>query len=242
MGERHASLSNSGFVPVHSLCFDLSVLYPGNTINRRAVCGRSACTVRRGGRPGIQPVFLTPIQPQNYWDDANTSVGDAGRPRYVQDHGADLYRRGLYTYWKRTFLHPALLVFDAPNRESCTVQRPISNTPLQALVLLNDVQFVEAARMFAQRIVQRGGTEFSERLEFAFRWALSRSPGPIDKQVLENLYRQQLGEYRQNPAAAKELIAVGESEVSGDIDAVELATWTAVARTILNLHETMTRN
>ncbi len=160
----------------------------------------------------------------------------------MQDHGEDLYRRGLYTYWKRTFLHPALLVFDAPNRESCTVQRPRSNTPLQALVLLNDVQFVEAARVFAQRIIHSGGTEFSDRLEFAFRWALSRPPGPIGKQVLEDLYRQQLSEYRQNPAAASKLIAFGESEVPSDIDVVELAAWTAVARTILNLHETITRN
>ncbi len=143
---------------------------------------------------------------------------------------------------RRTFLHPALLVFDAPNRESCTVQRPRSNTPLQALVLLNDVQFVEAARAFGQRIIRSGGREFSDRLEFAFRWALARPPRPIDKQVLETLYRQQLSEYRQNPAAAAKLIAFGESEVPSDIDVVEFATWTALARAILNLHETITRN
>ena len=202
--------------------------------NALSISGLLDATV--GGRS------VRPYQPDGYWDHANMSVGDAGRPRYIQDHDGNLYRRGLYTYWKRTFLHPAMLVFDAPTRESCCVDRPRSNTPLQALVLLNDVQFVEAARVFAQRIIRSGGPSFESRLNYAYRQALTREPESIDRQALKPLYRRHLGEYTHKRGAAEQLIAVGESSPPDDIDVAELAAWTSLARVILNLHETITRN
>src|SRR5690606_6801839 len=112
-----------------------------------------------------------PYQPAGYWDNCNTFRGPL---IYTTDTGDDAYRRGLYTIWKRSFLHPSLLAFDAPTREECTAERTRSNTPLQALVLLNDSTYVEAARVFAERIVREGGVQVSDRLDWAFRQALSR--------------------------------------------------------------------
>src|SRR5438876_8528860 len=121
--------------------------------NALAICG--ALTTSVGGRS------VKPYQPDGYWDHCNTF---AGKLIYDQDHNDDLYRRGVYTYWKRTFLHPAMVSFDAPPREECTADRPRSHTPLQALVLLNDPTFVEAARVFAERILRDGGPTTESRL------------------------------------------------------------------------------
>jgi hypothetical protein len=177
-----------------------------------------------------------PYQPEGYLAALNFP-----KREYSASHGEDLYRRGLYTLWQRTFLHPSLAAFDAPTREECTVNRTNSNTPLQALVLLNDVTYVEASRAFAQNILKSGGTTIETRINWAFRRALSRPPTAGERVVLAELYRKSLAHYTASPQAAGKLIRSGETLVAKARPA-ELAAATVVARAILNLHETITRN
>ncbi len=155
--------------------------------------------------------------------------------------GDDLYRRGLYTYWKRSLPNPSLTVFDAPNRELCTVQRPRTNTPLQALVLLNDPVYVEAARVLAQRTIAEGGSTPPDRLAYAFRLCTARTPTDRELDVLLRHYHQQLDNYRKDRQAAAALIRVGESPRPADLDDAELAAWTAIGNILLNLDETITK-
>src|SRR5262249_46376707 len=151
-----------------------------------------------------------------------------------------LYRRGLYTFWQRTFLHPSLLAFDAPTREECTVERARSNTPQQALVLLNDPTYVEASRVLAERVVREGGGEVGERLRVLFREVLCRPAAQEEVEILSGLYQKHLQQYTADPAAAEALLRVGDRPAAKEIPAPELATWTSVARVVLNLHETIT--
>jgi len=186
--------------------------------------------------PEIGGPSVKPYQPAGYWQHLNFP-----KRRWQKDSGDDLYRRGLYTWWQRTFLHPSLLAFDAPSREECTAQRPRSNTPQQALVLLNDPTYVEAARVFAQKIIKQGGSDDAARLRWAFQQALQREPTSEETQVLAALRAKHLAEYRADEADARQLISVGDYPVTEDADPAELAAWTNVARVILNLHETITR-
>jgi hypothetical protein len=179
---------------------------------------------------------VKPYQPAGYWQHLNFP-----KRTWKQEDGDNLYRRGLYTYWQRTFLHPSLAAFDAPSREECTVDRPRSNTPLQALVLLNDPTFVEAARGFAMRILDEGGDTVDERLRFAFHEALNRPPTDQEKHVLSELQKNHLAEYQAETNRAEELLDIGELPAAKDGDTAEMAAWTSVARVILNLHETITR-
>jgi hypothetical protein len=178
-----------------------------------------------------------PYQPPLYWAYLNFPVRE-----YQNDKGDGLYRRGLYTYWCRTFLHPSLKAFDAPTREECTADRPRSNTPLQALVLLNDPTYVEAARAFAERIVRDGGNDTPSRLEFAYRQALSRSIRGEEAKLLVGLYQRHLDSYKADPKSAEELLHVGDRPLPPATELAELAAWTSVARVIFNLHEMVTRN
>ena len=187
--------------------------------------------------PRIGGPSVKPYQPPGYWSHLNFPVRE-----YEADHGESLYRRGLYTYWCRTFLQPSLLAFDAPTREECTVDRPRSNTPLQALVLLNDPTYVEAARVFAQRILTTGGADDDSRLRWAYRQALSRAPGAAELAVLTSLLAKHRAEFAADPAAATKLIATGEAPAAAGLDPTELAAWTSVVRALLNLHETITRS
>jgi hypothetical protein len=180
---------------------------------------------------------VKPYQPAGYWAMLNFP-----KREWHNDKGENLYRRGLYTYWCRTFPHPSLIAFDAPSREECTVERPRSNTPLQALVLLNDPAYVEAARVFAERIVRRGGKKTEQRLHYAFRQALCRKVRPEELEVLGSLYEKHVHEYQADKTAAGALLRVGDHPPAKDIDSAELAAWTSVARIVLNLHETITRN
>jgi hypothetical protein len=161
---------------------------------------------------------------------------------YQHDNGENQYRRGVYTHWQRTFLHPAMLAFDAPSREECTAERTRSNTPLQALVLLNDPTYVEAARVFAHRILTQGGATVADRLDWAFRQALSRAVKPEEAEILAAMHRKHLDQYTADPAAAQQLVATGLTPASSDVNVADLAAWTSIARTILNLHETISRN
>ncbi len=191
----------------------------------------SGLLVRELGGPSVKP-----YQPAGYWAQLNFP-----KRSYQHDTGAQQYRRGLYTHWQRTFLHPSLVAFDAPAREECTARRTRSNTPLQALVLLNDPSFVEAARVLAERVVREGDASFNARLAFAFREALSREPRDGEMVVLQTLLDRQRAAYEDDPEAAERLLATGQAPTPSDLDGAELASWTAVTRAILNLHETITR-
>ncbi|HTI52133.1 MAG TPA: DUF1549 and DUF1553 domain-containing protein, partial [Planctomycetaceae bacterium] len=192
----------------------------------------SGLLVDRLGGPSAHP-----YQPRGYWSYLNFPVRE-----WQADQGNGLYRRGLYTYWCRTFLHPSLKAFDAPTREECTADRPRSNTPLQALVLLNDPSYVEAARAFAERILREGGPGAPSRLRFAYSLALSRQPRPEEIELLSSLESRHLEQYRADQKAAEALLHVGDRPVPADLDLAELAAWTSIARALFNLHEMVTRN
>src|SRR6185369_15714194 len=177
-----------------------------------------------------------PYQPDGYLAALNFP-----KREYAASRGDDLYRRGVYTFWQRSFLHPSLATFDAPSREECTINRVNSNTPLQALVLLNDPIYVEAARIFAQNILKRGRT-WNERLDWAFTRALSRTPTAEERRILTDLYRKTSDHFQHSQTDAVSLIHEGEAPVSTQFKPPELAAMTTVARAILNLHETITRN
>ena len=164
-----------------------------------------------------------------------------GSTVYEQEKGEGLWRRSLYTYWKRTILTPDMLVLDATAREFCTVRETRTNTPLQALTLMNDVTFVEAARMLAQRMLIEGGTNPSERFKWAFRQVVSRAPNETELNVLrENLAKQQ-AYFRRNSQEATKLLSVGDKRNEAKLNASELAAYTTIASLILNLNEAITR-
>jgi hypothetical protein len=192
----------------------------------------SGLLVDKFGGPSVRP-----YQPDGYLATLNFP-----KREYAASHGGDLYRRGVYTFWQRTFLHPTLVTFDAPTREECAVNRVNSDTPLQALDLLNDPIYVEAARVFAQHILQDGGQSAPERLDWAFVRALGRKPTLAERRTLDALYRKNLARYQAAPASAQQLLRVGEAPVAAKQSPAELAAMTTVARAILNLHEAITRN
>ena len=158
------------------------------------------------------------------------------------DAGDGLYRRGLYTYWCRTFLHPSLAAFNAPSREECTVERVRSNTPQQALVLLNDPTYVEAARIFAERIIKDGGKTPAARIAYAYQQALHRAPSPDEAKILTGLADKHLKHYQTDAVAADALLKNGAKMANAELNKPELAAWTSIARVVLNLHENITRN
>ena len=190
--------------------------------------------------PKIGGPSVLPYQPKGLWEEMAFGEGFSAQS-YEQSHGADLYRRSMYTFWKRTVPPASMATFDAPDREKCTARRALTNTPLQALVLMNDTTFVEAARALAQRVLLEGGKDEKRRLEYAFRLATSRRPNGAETGVLRQLLRGRLAEFRKDPAAAKKLVGVGESERDPRLDPQELAAWTTVASVIFNLDETITK-
>jgi hypothetical protein len=155
--------------------------------------------------------------------------------------GAEQYRRGLYAFWRRSALHPMFAIFDAPTREECTVYRPRTNTPLQALVTLNDPTFVEAARVFAQRILIEGPTDLDGRLTFAFRTTVARRPESAEVAVLRRRYQEQLGRYQADHDAALKLVSAGQAPRLANLDVAEHAAWSTVASMLLNLDEAIMR-
>lgn len=177
-----------------------------------------------------------PYQPAGYYSQLNFP-----RRTYQPDKGESQYRRGVYTHWQRTFLHPMLKAFDAPSREECTAQRAQSNTPLQALALLNDPTFLEAARAFAERAITEAGDSVEDRIDFLHSTAVSRSPDDFVMTELMAIYEQQHAYFKSDSAAAEEFLSVGLTPRSDRINAADLAAWTSVARVILNLSETTTR-
>ena len=179
---------------------------------------------------------VKPYQPAGYYRHLNFP------PRkYQQDRDGRVYRRSIYIHWQRQFLHPMLKAFDAPSREECTAERPKSNTPVAALNLLNDPTFVEAARVFAERILREAKPDDRARLDHAFALALNRLPTEDERQTLGQLFSYAAADFTKNPASAQALVSIGQTP-PGEVDPVLLATWTAVTRALLNLSETTTRD
>jgi hypothetical protein len=190
--------------------------------------------LKMGGR-GVKS-----YQPPNIWEPVGYS--DSNTRYYLQDHGDALYRRSIYAFLKRTAPPPFMSNFDAPNREQFCTKRERSNTPLQALQLLNDTQHFEAARAFGERILTEGGERFEERMTFAYRVALSREPATAELATLRRAFEHYSKRYRNDVEAARKVVSVGESKPKAAHDVSELATYTLLANLILNLDETITRN
>ena len=201
--------------------------------NALAIAGLFDRTRAVGG-PSVKP-----YQPGDLWREF--SYGDSADKSYVRSKGADLYRRSVYTFWKRSVLYPSYAMFDAPNREVCTARRPVTNTPLQAFVLLNDETFVEAARVLAQKVTAEFPDDFPRQLRRAFQLALARPPAAPESKVMESLHRAMLAMYRRQPGAAAKLLGVGDAPKSTTGDPAGLAAWTCVANAILNFDETITK-
>ncbi|MBS1810090.1 MAG: DUF1553 domain-containing protein [Acidobacteria bacterium] len=187
---------------------------------------------------GGQSVF--PYQPLDLWDELAYGDGFTAQ-KYALSKGKDLYRRSMYTFWKRTVPPATLNTFDAPDREKCVVRRPVTNTPLQALITMNDPTYIEAARVLAEKTLREGGTDLNSRITFAFRQATARKPTAQELTVLRDLYVRQLVIYRKDLKAAESLLSVGESKSEAKIEKPVLAALTMVVSTILNLDETVTK-
>ena len=186
---------------------------------------------RLGGRS------VKPYQPDGLLKDMVFS----NMTEYAQEKGEDLWRRSLYTFWKRTVMPPAMQVFDAATREYCQVSEARTNTPLQALNLMNDVTYVESARMLGQRMMLEGGAKPGDRLTWGFRLASGRAPDELESRVLLGSLETQLAHFQRNPDAATELLAVGEKRHDPGLEAEQLAAYAVVGGLILNLDEVITK-
>jgi hypothetical protein len=186
--------------------------------------------VNKIGGPSVKP-----YQPDGLWNE----IGGGGA--YLQDHGDNLYRRSLYTFWRRSIPPPSMANFDASARESHMVRPVLTNTPLQALDLMNDVAYVEAARVFAQRVIKEGGANPTERIAYAFRVATARQPKAAETAILLNAFRQNLEQFKAKPDAALKYVSSGEYARDTKLDVTELAAYTSVTSLILNLNATVTK-
>ena len=204
--------------------------FPAETVRDSSLAISGLLVEQLGGANSL------PYQPEGYYRHLNFP-----ERQYLSDAGPSQWRRGVYMHWQRQFLHPMLKAFDAPSREECTTQRQRSNTPLAALVLLNDPTFVEAARVFATRILMEGGGSTEDRLRFAFIEAISRFPSHQELAAFKTLLEQSRDEFRVNADSARLLVSVGLQSSPEHLDRTELAVWTVVARAILSLNEAITR-
>ncbi len=194
----------------------------------------SGLLIDRIGGPSVKP-----YQPPGIW--FAVAYTDSDTARFKRDSGEALYRRSMYTFWKRTAPPPTMVTFDAPSRETCSVRRSRTNTPLAALALMNDEQFIEAARGVGQRIMKEGGSTEEDRAAFAFRLVTARRPGDAELAVVLKVYRTALAAYVANEKATTELLTVGDSGPDSSLTASQLAAWTMVANMLLNLDETITK-
>ncbi|HYV29351.1 MAG TPA: DUF1553 domain-containing protein, partial [Candidatus Eisenbacteria bacterium] len=182
---------------------------------------------------------VRPYQPEGIWEAVGYTASNTAK--FTQDHGEALYRRSLYTFWKRTAPPPSLLTFDAPSRERFCVRRERTDTPLQALVTMNDPQYVEAARHFGERIFNYS-CDVDQRLEFGFRTVTARYPSSAEKAILKSALEKQVAKYQRDPEEAKKLISVGESPATKNVQPSDLAAYTIFASLLLNLDETLNKN
>ncbi|MBI3667021.1 MAG: DUF1553 domain-containing protein [Acidobacteria bacterium] len=202
---------------------------PAEMIRDQALAVSGLLVEKVGGPP------VKPYQPPGLWQEL------AGGKGYEPDHGEGLYRRSLYTYWRRTVAPPAMITFDAPNRETCVVRETRTNTPLQALDLMNDVTYVEASRRLAERMIKEGGRSPGERITYACRLVLARPPKPAESKVLLDVFDRFQANYRSDRQAAIQFLNQGESPRSKKLDSSELAAYASVASLILNLDEAVTK-
>ncbi|WP_205855123.1 PSD1 and planctomycete cytochrome C domain-containing protein [Pirellula sp. SH-Sr6A] len=191
----------------------------------------SGLLVQKVGGPSVKP-----YQPEGYWENLNFPVR-----KYQPDSGNNQYRRGLYTWWQRSFVHPSMLAFDAPTREECAADRNRSNIPQQALVLLNDPSYVEAACAFAEKILRADSSGLEDRIRLAWQLTLQRDPTHSEYDALRAVINDRVKSYSERDNDAKTLITSGHRDVPEDLDRIQLAAWTHVCRILLNLHETITR-
>ena len=185
--------------------------------------------------PGIGGPSVKPYQPEGLWEAGASQT-------YIQSEGDDLFRRSLYTYWKRTLAPPSMLAFDSPTRETCIVRTDRTNTPLQALNLMNDVTYVEAARHLAQRMIHEGGEAPEDKIAYAYRLATQHRPPSDHEAVLTGSFNDYLDRYRADRRAALELVNVGDTARDETLDIAELASYTMVASMIMNLDRTITKD
>ncbi len=195
----------------------------------------SGLLVDKIGGPSVKP-----YQPEGLW----TQVSSGGRykRKYMNAHGEDLYRRSLYTYWKRIQPPPSMVIFDAGRRNICTVKRQSTNTPLQALVLLNDPQFLRASQALASRMIAEGGDSSKQRIAYAFRAATSRNPDNNEINILEDLLQKEQEEFQKYPERAEAFLDIGEIPDHKDQNKIELASYAMVANAIINLSESIQKN
>ncbi len=186
---------------------------------------------RPPGGPSVKP-----YQPAGLWEEKMF-----GGNTYEQSKGEDLYRRSLYTLWKRTVLNPTLMTFDAPDRAICTEQRSVTCTPLQAFVTLNEKGFVEAARVLAERVLQEGGSDLNQRIAFAYKTVLARPPTSQERKILTGIHTDMAASYQSDLKAAVDLLATGEAKRAEKLNELDLVAWTGVANVLLNLDETITK-
>jgi mono/diheme cytochrome c family protein len=182
---------------------------------------------------------VRPYQPEGIWEAVGYTASNTAK--FTQDHGEALYRRSLYTFWKRTAPPPSLITFDAPSRERFCVRRERTDTPLQALVTMNDPQYVEAARHFGERIINHT-CDVDQRLDFGFRTVTARFPSSAERAILKTALERQVAKFQQDPEAAKKLISVGESPATKNVQPSELAAYTMFASLLLNLDESLNKN
>ncbi len=241
----HTIVTSQTYRQVSTSTPQLAAADPANRYDARQSCFRLDAELVRDNAldiagllsPTIGGRSVKPYQPEGYWDNLNFP------PRkYVADTGEPEYRRGIYVWRQRSFPHPSLLAFDAPSREACTAERVRSNIPQQALVLLNDPTYVEAARAFAARILEECNGSTDERIVWAWQQALQRDPTATELQTMRTLIDGRLKEYHADTSAADALLKTGLTPVPVQLDKTELAAWTHVARVLLNLHETITRS
>ena len=191
--------------------------------------------------PKLGGPSVYPTQVPNLWKEIGFLRPEIGMDEWPVSEGPDLYRRGLYTFWRRVCTYPTFATFDAPSRDVCVSRRPRTNTPLQALAALNEPTLLEAARVFAERILTEGGEDTEAQLSFAFRTCLGRMPTGPERTRLLAFYEQQLKSFRRDARAAETLIQVGSAERANTLDARKLAAWMMVANVLFNLDETLTK-
>jgi hypothetical protein len=194
----------------------------------------SGAMVREIGGPSVKP-----YQPEGVWE-AVAMIGSNTRD-YRADTGPSLYRRSLYTFWKRSAPPASMDIFNAPSREVCTVRRERTNTPLQALVTLNDPQFVEAARHLAQSAIKQGGTSFDGRLAYITERLVARKFRPEESKVVQASLNDLTAFYKAHPDDAKALVSVGESKADPTVDDPTLAAWTMLTNEMMNLDEVLNK-
>jgi hypothetical protein len=198
-------------------------LHPGPAPLRRPVLLRRAKT----GGPSVKP-----YQPAGLWKEKS------GRT-YKRDKGEGSHRRSLYSYWKRTSPPPAMMTLDAAKRDVCVVKRQATATPLQALVLLNDPQYTEAARSLAERALRQGGKTLNDQIVFVFRTLTSRHPNEKQVRILADLYQEQLDEFKTRPADAERLLKIGDHKPNQNVDRLQLAAMSVLVKTLMSFDESV---